>query len=120
MYLFLLTDVDALCAANLKYDTHAPRIDLVSCVRSLKDHIDRRGPPRRGLRPKAPAAWRPSCTCAAELASEAGIDLHRYHVVVPALGLHGHLGVLHARAHGPACFCHAGLVRNGCRSEPGQ
>lgn len=39
-YLFLLTDVDALYASNPKYDIHAPRIDLVTSISSLKDRVD--------------------------------------------------------------------------------
>lgn len=39
-YLFLLTDVDALYASNPKYDVRASRIDLVTSISSLKDHID--------------------------------------------------------------------------------
>lgn len=39
-YLFLLTDVNALYASNPKYNVHAPRIDLVTSISSLKDQVD--------------------------------------------------------------------------------
>lgn len=39
-YLFLLTDVSALYVRNPKFDIYAPRIDLVSSISSLKNHID--------------------------------------------------------------------------------
>lgn len=69
-YLFLLTDVDALYTTNPKYDIHAPRIDFVSSVASLKNHIDAA---HLGAGSANGTGGMATKLRAAELASEAGI-----------------------------------------------
>lgn len=68
-YLFLLTDVEALYASNPKYNAKAPRIDLVSSIGSLKNHID----PDLGAGSANGTGGMATKLRAAEIASEAGI-----------------------------------------------
>lgn len=69
-YLFLLTDVEALYASNPKYNANAPRIDLVSSIGSLKNHIDSAN---LGAGSANGTGGMATKLRAAEIASEAGI-----------------------------------------------
>lgn len=69
-YLFLLTDVDALYASNPKYDVRASRIDLVTSISSLKEHMD---PSTLGAGSANGTGGMATKLRAAEIASAAGI-----------------------------------------------